>query len=190
MNFVTQMRLFMLPSEEIDEALPKQGLIYEIGSGLGVLAAFLARKSASRKVIGLDLDSTKLRQAARLIGKNITFVRGDALHYHFKKCSGMVLSDLLHHLQPRDQEKLLEHLHGALLWGGVLVIKEANSDEKIRKWLHRLWDFILYPGDKIYYRSRGEWHKLLERLGYIVTSRSAVLWFPGSTTVFICKKKK
>lgn len=183
-------RLYMLPARQIDKALPKKGLIYEVGSGLGVLGAYLARQHPTRKVVGLEIDSKKVTKAdAEFVGPNLSFVLADALGYSYKECQGIVLSDLLHHLSFAGQKKLLHKLYQTLSPGGVLTIKEADDSATLRKWLHRLWDFLLYPHDQIFYRSRAAWTELLTDLGFSVTSEEAVLWFPGSTIIYTCIKE-
>lgn len=188
MKIFSRFRLLMLPTFEIDSALPKNGLIYEIGSGHGALAGYLALKP-QRQVIGIDLDDQKTVQAkSHFQGKNLSFTTSDALKFPYQDNAGMVLSDLLHHLPFKKQEKLLRRLYQALKPGGVLVIKEADAGEVMRKFFHRIWDFILYPKDAIYYRKREHWEELLRSIGFEVKSQSAVLWFPGSTTIFVCRK--
>ena len=184
------LRLFMLPLQKINKSLPSKGRIYDIGCGGGDICYFLASISPQRIFVGIDMNDKKIKKAKeKNKTSNIYFICADVLKYHFKKCSGVIFSDFLHHLSFFDQEKLLEKISKKIERKGVLVVKEIDRDEKTRSYLSRLWDFVLYPHDRIYYRSKNEWKKLLEKLQFRVKTTAEVRWFPGSTTLFVCIKR-
>src|SRR3989344_6060006 len=72
--------------------------------------------------------------------------------------------------------------------GGILVIKEIDTGENLRSKLSRFWDFVFYPKEKIYFTSAKELSSKLENLGFSVIIKRLAYFFPGSTTLFICKK--
>lgn len=190
MKLLTWLRPFMLPINEIHRAVPGDGLTYEIGSGYGSLAHMIAQKGSKRTVIGVDTDQQKVADAqSQLQLVNLQFQVGDALTFHFKPCVGLVMSDFLHHVPYPKQELILERLSKSLKKNGVMVIKEIDRADGLLMYLSRLWDFLLYPKDAIYYRSSFEWEQLLKRYAFSVSVRRAVPWFPGSTHLFICTKK-
>ena len=78
--------------------------------------------------------------------------------------SGVLISDVLHHISFKDQEDLLEKISHALNKNDVLIIKEIDRGEFFRSRLSRLWDFILYPQDEISYTSNKELTKKLTNL--------------------------
>lgn len=183
-------RLLMLPVKKINNALPKKGIIYDIGCGKGDLSFAIAQKELKRKIIGIDMDKQKTEKTKKYKSKsNLSIIYGDALKFRYKFCNGVILSDFLHHIPYDDQEKLLKELVAKMQKDAVLIIKEIDKDDFIRHWLSRLWDFLLYPMDKIYYRAKTEWINLLQANSFSVVATSETLWFPGSTTLFICKKK-
>lgn len=182
-------RNWMLPIQKIDAKLPDQGIVYEIGSGYGSLAHSLCVKS-DRKVIGIDRDNNKINVAASSYNHtNLQFIKADAVKMTYQVFSGAVMSDFLHHVEYSIQETILEKLQRKISKQGVLIIKEIDANDGIRKWLSRLWDLILYPNDKIYYRSLDDWKSLLNKQGFEVNVSREVAWFPGSTFLFICSKK-
>ncbi len=188
---LASLRLSILPTQQISDVLPCHGLVYEIGSGYGVLAAFLARQVTTRTVVGIDFDTTKTARAENEFHeRNLSFMQTDALTYRYKRCSGVVFSDFLHHISYGNQEKLVRRITKSLEPSGILVIKEIDARETIRAACSRLWDLLLYPHDRIYYRSSTDWSTLLESCGFQVAIKRLVQWFPGSTTLFICTKKK
>lgn len=184
-------RSLILPIKQINKALPLEGIVYEIGSGHGSLAYEIARYSSDRKVIGLDLNKEKIEKAQDLfVAKNLQFVKEDALTFSYKKCEGLILSDFLHHITFEMQEKIIKKISSVLNQDGVLIIKEIDQADVLRMYLSRLWDFVLYPQEKIYYRTKKAWQKLLGANGFEVSVRREVPWFPGSTYLFICRKTK
>ncbi|MEX2027930.1 MAG: class I SAM-dependent methyltransferase [Candidatus Curtissbacteria bacterium] len=179
------LRNLMIPLQQIDEALPKQGLILDLGCGEGAISAFLAQKK-QRNVIGIDIDKKRLQQSSQ---KNLKFIHGDATAFNVKNVDGIVISDVLHHINFQDQEKLLENIARNIKKGGVVVIKEIDTGEFVRSWLSRLWDFVFYPTEKIYFSNAKDLTTKLTKLGFSVKIRREYLFFPGSTTLFVCTKR-
>lgn len=180
------LRSAILPLKEIDAALPQKGKIVDLGAGRGVIARYLATKSDARRVIGIDLDSKRFERPQL---RNLKFVYGDIRQYNVKGASGIILSDVLHHLTFPDQKRLLRRICASLVRGGVLAIKEIDTKEAMRSKLSRFWDFIFYPKDKICYTNSSDLIKFLENLGFVVFLSRPRRLFPGSTTLYICEKR-
>lgn len=173
------------PLDKISEPLPKKGLIYDLGCGEGIIAKYLADSSKARKVIGVDSDKNRL---PNIRVKNLQFIEGDIRRFSIKKTDGVVISDVLHHLDLSDQKRLLTNIATSLKKSGILVIKEIDSGEYLRSKLSRLWDFLLYPKDRIFYWNGKDLDGFLKKLGFRVKIIRSSRFFPGSTTLFICKK--
>lgn len=188
MNIQHALRFLMLPLSAIDKAMPVKGIIYEIGCGMGVISLYLG-KEPGRQVIGTDLNPAKIKLLQTIEKlQNVSFVNTNAVKYSYQKCSGAVLSDFLHHVDYKTQEKILHKIGTALNKNGVIVIKEIDKNDGMRMWLSRLWDVLFYPGDAIYYREKNDLVGLLKNLGLAVSVKREVPWFPGSTYLFICQK--
>ncbi len=183
--FYSQLRPLILPSEAISRALPQNGKIIDLGCGQGLLAKYLASVS-TRNVVGVDLDQERIPKTEQ---KNLSFIRNDIRTFNLAGANGAVLSDVLHHLSKNDQQVLLKNIAKTLKKGGVLVLKEIDTNEFVRSKLSRLWDFVLYPKDKIYFSSAAHFKKTLEDLGFTVEITRPSRLFPGSTTLFLCTKK-
>lgn len=189
MKIKEQLRLSILPILVIDESLPDTGLIYEIGSGYGVIGAYLATSKKRRVIVCLDFDADKIKEARKSFQlPNLTLTLADSTTFRYERSQGALLSDFLHHISYTKQEQLLKSLANILVKTGVLVIKEIAADDGWRTWASRFWDFIFYPHDTIYYRSKSSWYNLLISLGFKVRVRREVRWFPGSTFLYICTK--
>lgn len=184
MTLYDYLRKAILPLERIDYFIPNEGRIIDLGCGQGVISKYLARLP-KRHVIGVDANLKRLPTSSL---KNLSFARADITRYAAKKAEGVILSDVLHHIKTQDQKKLLANIKTFLKPNGVLVIKEIDKEEFLRSKLSRVWDYLLYPKDTIYYWSSSELKKYLVNLGFKVKVQRASLLFPGSTTLFICKK--
>ena len=183
-------RLSILPIKEINKNIPKDGVILDLGCSYGALAIILARLSKNRKVYGWDLDKKKLKMAKGSLkrDRNVFFVSKDVIQDKYPESSGILASDLLHHLPKEQQEMVIKKAYKALTKNGVFVLKEVDKEDWIRSSMSRTWDKVLYPKDKIYYRTKNEWTKILRREGFRVSSENLIPWLPNSTRLFICTK--
>lgn len=180
----------LFPFNEIEKYIPKKGKIIDIGCGEGIMTFLLALTSPYRSVTGIDLSSERIEiTKTKKIIKNINFIRTNAVSYSYPKINGVILSDFLHHLNKQDQEKLLQNVAESLSKNGVMVIKEVDDNAVLRKWLSRLWDFLLYPKDKINYRTVNEWRKILIKNNLNVDIKHTSLLSPFSTVLIIGTKK-
>lgn len=184
------LKWYMFPFRDMDRILPKSGTIVDVGCGEGVMSRILAFNSAFRSVIGIDNSNVRTNIAKSKVKiRNLKFAEENAITFNYSKCKGVVMSDFLHHVSIEDQEKIVHKLCKATLKNGVLLVKEVDSGSKIRKTLSRFWDYLLYPHDKINYRSKEEWKTLLERNGMKVETRTVKPLSPFSTVLIIGRKK-
>ena len=174
----------MLPLVEIDKELPKTGLVYDLGCGQGIVAIYLSQVK-SRKVVGVDQDVSRLPKTK---SQNLKFESADIRKYDISSARGIVVSDVLHHINFADQKLLLKNIAKNLDKDGVLVIKEIDTRDLFRSSLSRFWDFVFYPNEEIYFNDSKRLKKSLENFGMKVEVKKTSLFFPGSTNLFICKK--
>ncbi len=179
-----RLRSLIIPLAEIDNNLPKEGKIYDLGCGQGVIAKYVARRK-NRRVIGIDINGNRIPHTGL---KNLSFSNADIRQVNLKQASGIILSDVLHHLNKSDQKKLLSKIFTDLKKEGILVIKEIDELEQLRSKLSRFWDFVLYPKDKISYWNSNDLINFLEKLGFKVKMLRSSRLFPGSTNLFIARK--
>lgn len=178
------------PLKQIDAALPKSGLILDLGCGEGIIAKYLAQ-NLHRQVIGLDTDRDKLALAVKRTRHlpNLSFKFRNILQANLNQISGCVISDVLHHLSPSQQHQFLRRLGSQLKPGATCVIKEANKNDLFLSSLTRFWDWLLYPNDKINYYSAKQLMRLMNKLGFSVIFKPLRYPFPGSVNLFICTKQ-
>lgn len=178
------LRGLILPLKEIDKIVPNSGKIIDLGCGQGQIASFIAKKER-RNVIGVDLNTSRL---PKLKSNNLRFEHADIIKYPLHQVDVVILSDVLHHIDFRNQQIILSKIFKGLKRGGILVIKEIDTKQFVRSHLSRFWDFVFYPKDKIYFSNSKDMKQSLEKLGFKVSYSYMCQLFPGSTTLYICKK--
>lgn len=184
MKLKSFLKSIILPMADIDRYLPKDGLILDLGCGEGVIAQYLARRK-KRKVIGLDANETRL---PKIKSKNLEFKKMDITSIELGRFNGALLSDVLHHIKPSSQKKTIKNTYKGLKKGGVLIIKEIDTQEVLRSKLSGFWDKILYPNEKVYFQKSSDLTRVLQKNGFKVKILRPLRLFPGSITLFICTK--
>ena len=124
--------------------LPRNGTILDLGCGYGFMCYMLHFRSSEQTIIGVDYDEEKIETASHgyLKSARLQFYQADILKFHFDTYSGIVLSDVLHYLEPSEQEDLLNRCCSALLPGGMLIIRDGNTDLKERHKGTQLTEFF------------------------------------------------
>ncbi len=114
--------------------IPRSGKIYDIGCGYGYLSYMLHFVSEERKVTGIDYDCEKIEVANNCISKNehIHFECADITQYNFEPADVFLLSDVLHYLPKEGQETVVNHCIQNLNDGGMIIIRDANTNLKER----------------------------------------------------------
>jgi 1-acyl-sn-glycerol-3-phosphate acyltransferase len=126
------------------DLLPKTGAILDLGCGYGFLCYMLHFRSSEQTIIGVDYDEEKIATALHgyLKSARLQFYQADILQFALDTYTGIVLSDTLHYLEPSEQEYLLNRCCSALLPGGILIIRNGNSDMKERHKITKLTEFF------------------------------------------------
>lgn len=112
--------------------LPQSGQIVDVGCGYGFMAMTLGLVSSDRKILGIDYDAEKIAVAQNgyLKPNYIQFDSGDVRTYQLPQTDAFVISDVLHYLKPDEQKTLVHRCVDLLNDGGVLLIREGNSDKE------------------------------------------------------------
>jgi 1-acyl-sn-glycerol-3-phosphate acyltransferase len=123
---------------------PQKGRILDIGCGYGFMPYMLHFLSPERVITGLDYDEDKIATAAHCYQKNdkLEFVHADAMNYAFGKHDAFIISDVLHYLQPEEQEQLLRRCWEQLEPGGVIIVRDGDADLGKRHEGTRLTEFF------------------------------------------------
>lgn len=120
--------------ELFHELLPKEGRILDIGCGYGFMDYMLAWTAPGRNITGIDYDEDKIATAAHCFKKaeQLQFIHGDISATPFEEYDAFILSDVLHYLPADEQETLLQQCLTRLAPGGVIVVRDGDSDRAQR----------------------------------------------------------
>lgn len=118
-----------------ESLMPRKGKIVDVGCGYGFLPYMLMYRSSEREILGLDYDEEKINIADNCVHKSdkIKFETADVITYQFPKADGIIISDVLHYLEPGKQIDVIKKLAQSLNKNGVLVIRDADADLKSRQ---------------------------------------------------------
>jgi 2-polyprenyl-3-methyl-5-hydroxy-6-metoxy-1,4-benzoquinol methylase len=124
--------------------VPEKGRILDIGCGYGFMSYMLHFLSAERTVTGVDYDEDKITTANHCYLKNdkVNFEYADVVSYTFEQHDAFIISDVLHYLQPQEQEQLLQRCLQQLAPGGVIIVRDGDADMSKRHEGTRLTEFF------------------------------------------------
>jgi 1-acyl-sn-glycerol-3-phosphate acyltransferase len=126
------------------ELVPRQGKILDIGCGYGFMSYMLSFTSSQREITGIDYDEEKIETANHCFSKTsaLHFVHSDVLYFSFEKYDAIILADILHYLQPEEQQRVMEKCIGQLNPGGIVIIRDGDTDAVTKHQRTRLTEFF------------------------------------------------
>lgn len=190
--------------------LPTRGRLLDLGCGQGVLTALL-RAAADRHAgggwpaewpappsalatRGVELSPKRVRIARTALGSEAV-TQGDIRDADLPRCDAIVILDVLLYLHRDEQTAVLARCADALMPGGVLILREADSDGglpfHITRWTERIacaargrWR------QPLTYRPAAEWSKLLGSIGFATQALPMSQGTPFANTLFIARQSK
>jgi SAM-dependent methyltransferase len=181
----------------IDEIVPVEGFILDLGCGFGLMANILARKSLHRHVMGVDFDKAKIEIASGTVPIRLdtSFEIQDIREWEYPKADTVLLIDVLHYWSEETQESIIEKVGACLPEGGTVIFRDALSEGK---WRHRLtaWSEVFSTktgqnrrGDTLCFRHRDFYLSAFEHAGLKLFSEPPNLG-RGSNAVLIFRKER
>ena len=181
-----RLRSLLTPYDHMASVFPTRGRVLDLGSGHGLLAFALSLGSQQREIIGIDHDPERVRlaEAAALglpVGSRPSFEVGDLKEKLWSFASGSLVGiamiDILHYFDPASQQFLVSQAMRVLAPGGILVVREIDSDNGIKAAANRFYErlargigFTRSAGPKLSFRGAGGWISLLRSSGFKVRS--------------------
>jgi 1-acyl-sn-glycerol-3-phosphate acyltransferase len=113
-----------------NEIIPKKNKILDIGCGYGFLSYILSFTSAEREILGVDYDEEKINVAQHgfLKSAQLNFKYENVLDHQFEKYDTIILSDVLHYLQPDEQNKVLSNCINSIPDDGMVIVRDGDAD--------------------------------------------------------------
>lgn len=157
--------------EEIEQYLPEEGEILDLGCGFGLFSLYMALCRPRAQIIGLDIDQGRLavaRSSARKLGvSNVSFVHQDLRAWApERRIAAAYALDILHHVPVESGNRLLEALFAHLEPGGRLLLKDIDTAPRSMLAFSYLLDLLMSPRGPHAYRSAGAWRRQLAALGF------------------------
>ena len=157
--------------EEIEQYLPDEGTIVDLGCGFGLFALYMAARNPRAKVIGLDVNAGRLaiaRDAARRLGiTNARFIEADLHDWRpDEPIAGAYALDVFHHVPVAIGDRLLCDLFNCIEHGGRLLLKDIDTTPRPMLWFTYLLDVLMSPRDHFNYRSAASWRAQLHASGF------------------------
>ncbi|MBK8587067.1 MAG: class I SAM-dependent methyltransferase [Bacteroidetes bacterium] len=100
--------------------------------------------SPQRQILGIDYDEDKILLAKNIPTRktNMNFEHCNVLSFAFEKYDGIIMSDILHYLRPKEQISMICKSIESLLPGGTLVIRDGNTEYKDRHLKTQITEFL------------------------------------------------
>jgi len=197
-KFFNKIRFWVAPIELIAAQITKKGKIIDLGCGDGFLVNYLATESKQRKIIGIDINPDRLKQAYKGL-ENTQFLNSNILNENLKKIDNILLIHVLHHLPSKnDQIKMLNKIYKALGKNGKIVIVEIDRKPFFKYVLTWITDAIIVPilfehkifSRNFYYRNKNEWLQILEKIGFEVNEVKGASYKKPFSHILIVGVKK
>ena len=98
--------------------------------GYGFMSYMLHFTSPGRQMTGIDYDEDKIATANHCFSKNehIQFKFADVMQFPFEMYDAIIMSDILHYLEPAFHRVVIEKAIRHLSPGGKLIIREGNKE--------------------------------------------------------------
>lgn len=160
--------------------LPLKGKLLDIGCGYGFMSYMLYFSAKERNITGIDYDEEKIEVANNCFSRDaqINFFHVDILNFSFEKYDGIIVADVLHYLDPEQQEFVIQKCLNSLNDNGKLIIRDGDRELSTRHKGTRLTELFS-----------------TKLLGFNKTSSSGLSFLSGSVIVnwaekngFECRK--
>jgi SAM-dependent methyltransferase len=152
--------------------------LLDIGCGIGLLAAYLRECGCSQPITGIEPDAAKVRSARDLVAGHypgLEFLAGDARS--LPEFSGdIVVLDVLHYMDPADQEAVLMAISARIAPGGRALIRTTFRDSSWR-YLATLVEEVFVRrsgwirGERCHFPSREEIENLFQNSAFSLSLR-------------------
>jgi 2-polyprenyl-3-methyl-5-hydroxy-6-metoxy-1,4-benzoquinol methylase len=173
MKFYAWFRWCVSPYYEVVENLPERGHIVDMGCGFGLLTAAASLVHPHAQYTGLDADERRTSAAAQClkpINAEIAFHAVDWYTFPLADVAAFTFVDVLHHLPPDEQRRVLAYCAEKLSPNGYILIKDVGTTPAWKYWANFFFDLStrltsVTMSEKPFYRSAEDWMALGTSLG-------------------------
>lgn len=174
--------------------LPDRGLVLNLGSGIGLFDIYAAHHRPDVRFIGIDIDAKRIRMAtaaaARFGVSNVEFIHGDVATALPDLAPDVVITlDVLHHLSPEGQERVLGWIAAHLRPGGMLFIKDISTHVPWKVTFTRVLDDLMTRWEPTHYFSPESMRARLTALGFDTTTFHLWDYLPFPHIIYVARRR-
>lgn len=168
--------------------------LLDVGCAEGYLLALAAESIGDLTLIGFDHDARRLAQAEiALAGLDPQLWVGDARDADLPQVDVICVLDVLHYQPADQQDAILARLVEVLRPGGLLLVRDGQSDGGWRTMVTTMSEKIAialgrHKGDGVFFRPRDEMRAALENLGLDVAVDDCNDNTPFANVLFVGRK--
>ncbi|MCD6010491.1 MAG: phospholipid/glycerol acyltransferase [Flavipsychrobacter sp.] len=120
--------------EQFHQLVPQKGKILDLGCGYGFLPYMLHFLAKDRIITGVDYDEEKIDTASHNYMKNdnVNFVYANVVEYSFDQQDAIIINDVLHYLQPDEQEIVIQRCINNIADNGIIILRDGDADKAER----------------------------------------------------------
>lgn len=173
--------------------LPSEGLVVNLGSGIGLFDLYGARHRPGSRFVGVDIDCQRIessRLAARRLGlTNVEFIHGDVTApLPDLKPDVIVAIDVLHHVTPEAREQIIDWCGQRLSPGGVCFIKDISTAKPWKVTFTKVLDDLMTGGEPVHYFSVASMRAQLEAHGMQAATFHLRDYVPFPHVIYVARK--
>ncbi len=190
-SFYLRTRWRLCPFETVESHVPIKGRILDFGCGYGMLSNYLSLRSPGRRVLGIDLNQSRVEVAMRSSKGHpeVSFQLGDVRDFQGIPFDAVVMTDVLHHIDQERVRVLLGIMRSCLSEDGILVVLDVDRHPLRKFYTTYLIDRLLNLTRSLHYRSKEVLVHLLEGSGFQVRRVvPADQDLPLSDVIYLCRK--
>jgi 1-acyl-sn-glycerol-3-phosphate acyltransferase len=127
----------------LNEIIPREASVVDLGCGYGYLAIMLGYVSGNRRIVGMDYDEEKIRIAKNVVRnlENIHFMTGDITREEIPPGEVYILNDVLHYLPEEKQLMVVEKCLEKIPEGGKVILRDADTELRKRTAFTKFTEF-------------------------------------------------
>lgn len=190
-----RLRADMLPLEEINEIIPNEGVIVDLGCGHGVISNYLALLSSQRNVYGIDFDDERISLARTTVGirNNINFENKDITNLNIIESNAVILFGVLCLVPFESWGIILQKVKNSLSSDGVLLIHEIKKTDTFLYKIHAFKEHVfraigITKAKGLYVMNEGDFVEKMKSLD-LECKKMGVNVKGHSTITYVLKKK-
>lgn len=179
--------------EEIDQWLPNEGRILDLGSGFGLFSLYFATTQPGRRILGVELNGRRVaeatRSAQRLGRTNVEYQNANVLEWEdYGSFDAIYMLDVVHHLPEASVAHFFERIEKLLKPGGMLVVKDVSDRPRLKMLFTLALDRLMVGREPIKYWSPPRLAQLLQGLGFDVKRHLMNDILPYPHVLYLCRK--